>query len=424
VNGGENTCGVGEDRADARARVVDRLRARQEEIERAVFARVREAVPDFGTAVDEYLQGLRVAVAAAVEFGLAGLASGEGHSAEIPAQAITQARLAARTGVSLDAILRRYIVGHALLWDYVMEEADRVERTGRDSGLREMSRAQTALLDQLVIGVTREHVAELKRAGRSREHRQLERVRLLLSGSHAGALEELPALFDLELDYDFDGEHLGVIVRGAGAREALRELAERLDRRLLLVTPSGGTVWAWFGGRSVVQGVDLEAALLVSAGGGGDAQGGSGRGDLSFAIGEPARGLEGWRATHRQAQAALLVASRRPRKLTRFSDVALLAAAFKDELLGAALIDIFLSPLDDPRGGGIALCETLRAYIAAEHNASSAAAALGVARSTVVNRLRIAEERLGRQLHPCPPELDVALHLRETTAFRESSFTR
>ena len=49
---------------------------------------------------------------------------------------------------------------------------------------------------------------------------------------------------------------------------------------------------------------------------------------------------------------------------------------------------------------------------------------MGVARSTVVNRLRIAEERLGRQLHPCPPELDVALHLHEMNAFRESSFTR
>jgi hypothetical protein len=29
--------------------------------------------------------------------------------------------------VSLEAVLRRYIVGHALLWDYVMEEAVRVE---------------------------------------------------------------------------------------------------------------------------------------------------------------------------------------------------------------------------------------------------------------------------------------------------------
>jgi hypothetical protein len=27
----------------------------------------------------------------------------------------------------LEAVLRRYIVGHALLWDYVMEEAVRVE---------------------------------------------------------------------------------------------------------------------------------------------------------------------------------------------------------------------------------------------------------------------------------------------------------
>src|ERR1700728_4257129 len=108
--------------------VVRRLRARQEEIEQAVFARVREAVPEAADDPEsEYVRGLRVAVAAAVEFGLTGLERGEGEPVEIPAQAVAQARLAARSGVSLEAVLRRYIVGHAQLWDYVMGEADRFE---------------------------------------------------------------------------------------------------------------------------------------------------------------------------------------------------------------------------------------------------------------------------------------------------------
>jgi DNA-binding PucR family transcriptional regulator len=144
---------------------------------------------------------------------------------------------------------------------------------------------------------------------------------------------------------------------------------------------------------------------------------------VMFALGEPARGIEGWRQTHRQAQAALVVALRRsgiqsPTQektvtVTRYADVALLATALKDELLARALIDTYIAPLEDPRGGDPVLCETLRAYLAAERSVSSTAAALGVVRKTVENRLRAIEEKLGRSLHPCPVELEVALRLDE-----------
>jgi putative transposase len=89
----------------------------------------------------------------------------------------------------------------------------------------------------------------------------------------------------------------------------------------------------------------------------------------------------------------------------------LLAAALNDDTLARSLIEIYLSPLEDARGGGPVLRETLRVYLAAERNVSSTAVALGVARSTVVNRLRTIEERLGRALHSCPAELEIALHL-------------
>jgi hypothetical protein len=394
--------------------VVARLRSRQQEIEQAIFATVREMVPDLGAAADEYVRGLRTAVAAAVEFGFTGLALGEGCSLQIPVEVVAQARLAARSGVSLDAILRRYIVGHSLLWDYVMVEADRVTQMGMDSGLREMSRVQTSLLDQLVIGVTREHVAELERAGRSREHRLLERIRLLLSSARTATLEEtVPTLLDLDSDYDLSGEHLGVIAQGACAREALQELAERLDRRLLSVTPSTGTLWAWLGGRSVVGAADIAALVGARAGRAEGPQGRTGglAGEVSLAIGEPARGLEGWRATHRQAQVALLVARRQPRQLTRYADVALLAAALQDDLLAASLLEVYSSPLDDARGSGTALRETLRAYFAAEHNVSATASALNLDRGTVHNRVRESERRLGFRLHERQAELEVALRL-------------
>jgi hypothetical protein len=399
--------------------VVRRLRARQEEIEDAIFAGVREAVPEPGGELDaEYVEGLRTAVAAAVEFGLAGIECGEQSAREIPEEAVAQAQLAARSGVSLEAVLRRYIVGHALLWDYVMGEAERVERTGQASGLRGMSRSQAGLLDQLVIGVTREHVAELQRAGRSREQRLFERVRMLLAG---GDLDEdvSRSVGELDLDYDLEGEHLGVIGRGAGCEEAVRRLAQTLDRRLLCVSAGTGMVWAWLGGNGVLRAADLETVL--SAWGNGaesapvDAEGPPA--DLYVAVGEPGSALTGWRLTHRQAREALAVSLRRGARegitLTRYGDVALLAGALKDDTLSRSLIEMYITPLRDSGNSASMLLHTLRTYLAAERNISSAAGVLNVARSTVLNRLRTIEERLGRTLHSCAAEIQVALHLDE-----------
>ena len=57
--------------------------------------------------------------------------------------------------------------------------------------------------------------------------------------------------------------------------------------------------------------------------------------------------------------------------------------------------------------------KTLRAYLAADRNATSAAAALGVNRNTIAERLRAIEATLGRPLSACGPELEAALRLAE-----------
>lgn len=68
-------------------------------------------------------------------------------------------------------------------------------------------------------------------------------------------------------------------------------------------------------------------------------------------------------------------------------------------------------PLAAEKDGGMALRETLRAYFACDRNATSAAAALGVTRQTVNNRLRAIEQRLGREIGSCSIELDLALRV-------------
>ncbi len=391
---------------DVRTGVAARLRARRAELVGRIFARVRDdAFGTVGARDAEYVAGLRAAVAAAVEYVLERIEHGQEGVGPIPAVALRQARRAARVGVSLDTVLRRYVVGSALLEEFVLEEADRyeyAEHPGAREALRGALRVQALALDRLLEAITGEYRDELARAGRSPEQRRAERVRGLLAGGCGATVERSEIA---ELDYELDAWHLGVIARGAGAREAVDCLAVSVDRRALCVVSGEETVWAWLGGQRRLEMAALERVLL-------------GRGEVSFAVGEPARGLMGWRSTHRQAQAALVVALRRGGRekvtLTRYADVALLASVLKDEALARALIEIYVAPLEDDSGsgnGGVVLLQTLRAYLAAERNVSSTAAALQIARRTVENRLHTIEERLGRTLHPCPVEIEVALEL-------------
>jgi hypothetical protein len=409
VSNGGVSGDASQDPRSAGARVVKMGRARQAELVEAIFAGVRgDAFGAAGAHDAEYVAGLRAAVAATVDFALEGIERGMDGSLPtrpVPVVALEQARRAARGGVGLETVLRRYVLGSSLLGEVIMEEADRDQSApaplDRRSALRGALRAQAAVLDRLLQAVTAAYGDELERTGQTPERRLYERVRGLLDGGDH-------AIEDAGLDYHLDGWHLGVIARGSGAREALRGVADRVDRRLLCVESGEGTLWAWIGGQRALRMQPLEQALSGLSG------------SVAFAVGEPARGIEGWRLTHQQAQAALVVALRRGARegvtLTRYGDVALLATALKDELLARALIDVYVAPLADDRGGGAVLVRTLRAYLDAERSASSAAATLGVVRRTVENRLRTIEERLGRSLHPCPPEIEVALELDELTA--------
>jgi hypothetical protein len=407
---------------DLRGVVVMRLRARRGELEDAIFARVSGGAfaPPGGSGSSgaqdaEYVAGLRAAVGAAVGYGLEGIERGEERVGPVPVAVSEQARRAARVGVSLETVLRRYVVGHTLLEAFVMDEAERGEDDWspltpptRRGVLKAALRAQASVLDRLLREITVAYGDELARAGRSPERRRYELVRGLIDGEPVESAG---------LDYELEGWHLGVIATGAGAALLVRELAVGVDRRLLSLAQGERSVWAWLGGRERLMVADVERFIGIGS-----------PPPMVLALGEPAQGLEGWRLTHRQAQAALVVALRRngipqdripPAQgvmLTRYGDVALLAGALKDEALARALLEIYIAPLDDGRGGGPVLRATLRAYLAAEGSVSSAAAALGVVRRTVENRLGTIEQRLGRSLHPCPAELEVALELDELAA--------
>lgn len=387
-------------RGGMRTELTDRVRARRGELEGAIFARIREAGAMLGGEDDPgYLAGLRAAVTAAIDYGLAGVEQGEERAGPVPSEAILQAHRAARAGVSLDTVLRRYVLGSTLVGDFLMQEADRGDFPDGGATLREMLSAQAAALDRLMRAITDEYRRELEHSERSPERRRAERVQRLLAGGTCDSAE---------LGYKLDCWHVGAIATGVTAVEALQAIAVQVGSRLLYVSRGEDAVWAWMGSSCEATVRRLAHAACSHAG-----APHSGARDVTIALGEPSWGVEGWRLTHLQAQAALRVALCDAVPVTRYADVALLASVLRDDALAASLVEIYLSPLGGRHNGGAALRETLRAYFAAEHNASSAASALGVARHTVERRLRTIEEKLGQRLHTRQAELEVALRLEE-----------
>lgn len=376
----------------ARSQLTKRLRERSVEIEQAILERIQADDGPTQTADPEYAEGLRGAVPAALDYCIAGIERSEGSPPQLPTALLFRARIAARNAVALDTVLRRYFAGYTILGDFLVEEAE-AQGLRRGAELKCILRSLAGVFDRLLAAVSEEHGREASKAPRTSERRRAELIERLLAGE---------PLEGAELAYDFGGHHLGLIAKGKGAKEAIRELAKALDRRLLLLEREEGTAWAWLGGREPIDLDQLQSQLR-----------GTWPDQLLLSFGEPAEGAAGWRLTHRQAAAALPIALRGPEPCVRYADVALLASIMQDELLVASLREIYLRPLEEERDGGEAAIETLRAFFAAGRNAASAAAALGVTRQTVNNRLHGIEERLGRQLGSCAGELDVALRLDE-----------
>jgi hypothetical protein len=370
-----------------------RLRGRQPEIEQALLARMSAVSDPAEVEAPEYIAGLQQAMTSAIEYGLDAIEGVDTQSRPIPTPLLTQVRAAARFGIGVDVVLRRYFAGYSLFTDFIICE------TKREGGIDPRSlhralRVLAAVFDHLVAVIAEEHGRTLEEGRGTSEHRRARCVKQVLAGEVAEALD---------LDYKLDSRwHLGAVGSGPGSPQAFRDLARSLDRHLLLVRPYEDTLWAWFGGRKRVT---AEEAVGVAsecwpAG-------------AVLALGEPATGIMGWRLSHRQASASMSVALRESMRVVRYADVALLASVLQDDTLASSLRAIYLEPLAKEGDGGEASRRTLRAYFATSRHVSSTAAALGVSRQTVNSRLRRIEAKLGRPLDSCAAELEVALRFLE-----------
>ena len=374
-------------RDHSRRQLLAGLRTRRDEIGRAVIGRIF-AIGSGGATDFEYRDGLRQAAEAAIDYSIDALEQPDGEARPAPFILLAQAKLAARRGVPLETVLRRYLAGHSLVGDFVVDEGERIELPA--GVLRGVLRTQAAATDQVVADVSASYLREAAQARpRSSGQRQTEMVKRLLNGELVD-----PA----SLEYDLGGWHLAVVARGPDRNMVLDALAHSCDARRLAVEMEDHSIWMWLGARDRLDPAAIEKVVRQAP-----------TGEAWVGIGESALELEGWRQSHEQAEAALSVSLRRAEMSTRYADVALLASVIEDDLLTASLRQIYLAPLGEGRGG--VLRDTLLTYLATRRNVTSTAAALSVDRRTVANRLRTAEERIGSSLDRCLGQLEIALQL-------------
>jgi hypothetical protein len=390
----------------ARVDLARRLRSRNAELQEVIFTQVRGAIPDGPNDHDaELAVGLSDVIAACVDCGLASIEQGARWSAPISPVVAAQASRNASSGVSLTTALCHCVASHTLLWSFVLEEVVRHDLPDdqRFALLLQASAAMGAMLGSLQAVFAEAHSSEIARRARSHEQRRAEIVDKLLADEPVDAGELA------ELGYELNGWHLGMIATGARAGNAVRALTAGLGCKLLPVAHGSEMVWAWLGAQRRVAFADIERVFSAGE-----------YVDVSLAIGEPGRGAEGWRQTHREAEGALLVArhrgGREEQTLTRYLHVATEATALGDEALADSLIETYLAPLEDMRIGGQAARKTLRALFETGHNVTSASFALKVDRSTVHRQRTEIERRLNCRLQEHQAEIEVALRIDDLRA--------
>lgn len=377
---------------EVRGDLAAKLRERRAEILQTAAARVYSIADPEEVDDPEYRVGIKAAVAEALDYAIAAVELGEDRLPPIPTALLSQARLAARNGVSLDTVFRRYLAGYTLFGDFVLQEVEpEFQRSG--TTLHRLLQDQAVQFDQVLTAVSAEYRREAELVAPSRRSRRLRRVSRLLACKPTTTTD---------IDYDFSLWHLALIVEGEEPEATLRPLAQELDQRLLSVRPSEDTTWAWLGGRRSLEPADLIDRLPLD-----------GDSEIAVSLGEPARDLEGWRLSHHQAKIARSAGRESGERLVRYSDIGLLASVRRDEVLSESLKRTYLDPLGSRRGGGETTCETLLTYLVVGRNATAAAATLGLSRQTVAARLQKAEEQIGRSLDACAAELELALRLRK-----------
>lgn len=326
----------------------------------------------------------------------------------LPPATVAYVQESARRGVPFPSLLRSYRLGHEAMTD---ELVDRIAEAADPKALAAATKLCNAwvfgFVDAALTASEEVYDAEQERWLHSAAASRAETIRAILSGRQRD-----PGLASKRLGYRLDGEHVGAIAWLDAAPDGANPIA-RLERDLEQVGNSIGAerrilhplgllaVAAWFRAPAGFDSAALERA------------GADRRPDrVRIAIGEPGDGLDGFRRTHEEAAQARRVASLAglgAGTLTRYDQVALRSLATANLPEAREFVERELGGLAANDDVSVRLAATLRAYLDELASRGRTAKRLGIHENTVSNRVRQAEEVLGRPVEERNLELRVAL---------------
>ena len=231
------TIGIGETLRVVAARLQDET----DDLVETMLVRMRDEAPGFDTASrPELAEGLRASCYGNIRAALQALGGDRQPPRNSPPEAMNEARATARADIALEPLLHTYRIGHAVVLERffaLIEDLD-LSPAQRQSATLIGSKYLFAYVDRVVGEVSEEYTSERERVLRSSIQRRVQLVRDVLSGA---------SIDSAELGYRLEQEHFAVVATGPGADASLRDLARRLERRLLTVAMTDDTVWAWLG---------------------------------------------------------------------------------------------------------------------------------------------------------------------------------
>lgn len=311
----------------------------------------------------------------------------------LPEVDATMTAMAARAG-DLAALLTGYRHLQMSLWQawFDIVEASVEQEAARRELLKHGSDYFLLYADLVSRLATDGYEREAASAGATGEQRRFQAIKALFEGDPNAAAQ---------LDIDLRQYHLGLVAWGRGADVAVRQLAESLARPVMLSVQLENNWWGWISAPHPLDEDDEQRLRSFNPPAG-----------VKIAFGLEGFGEAGFRSTNHQALRAHWVGSVIDSTAIHYEDVAIEALAGEAEVDARAFFAHELRGINDSSRESQRLRETLAAYFAAELNAASTAAILGVHHQTVLSRLRVIEERLGRSVGACRVELEVALRLR------------